>query len=94
MIHLEERHLKIIKTILKRYPYTFFAFGSRVHGTQKPFSDLDICVQEDLPDLTKSYLQMDFEESNLPFKVDLVEWNKISKNFQKLIKKDLNQIKL
>jgi len=29
MIAIEERHLNIIKNILKQYPYTFYAFGSR-----------------------------------------------------------------
>jgi uncharacterized protein len=94
MIHMEERHLKAVQNILKKYPYTFFVFGSRVHGTQKNFSDLDLCVKEDLSDLTKCYLQMDFDESNLPFKVDIIEWNKISKDFQSLIEKDLIQIYL
>lgn len=92
MIHLEKRHLQIILDILSKYPYTFFAFGSRVRGTQKPFSDLDLCVEEDLPELTKCYLQAEFDESDLPFKVDIIEWNKISKDFQQMIKNDLRKI--
>lgn len=92
MIHIEERHLKIIRDILKKYPYTFFAFGSRVQGTHKTFSDLDLCVKEELSDLTKGDLEEEFEESMLPFKVDIIEWNKISKDFQSLIEKDLQKI--
>jgi predicted nucleotidyltransferase len=89
MIHVEERHLKIIREILSKYPYKFYAFGSRVHGNCKPFSDLDICAMETIPELTKCYLEEAFEESNLPFKVDIIEWNKISKDFRSLIKNDL-----
>jgi len=92
MIHVEGRHLKMIHDILDHYPYTFFAFGSRVHGTQKPFSDLDICIKGELPELTKCYLQEEFDESDLPFKIDLVEWSKISKEFRSLIEKDLQKI--
>jgi predicted nucleotidyltransferase len=92
MIYLEERHLKIIKEILSKYPYTFYAFGSRVLGTHKPFSDLDICAMDDIPTITKGYLEEAFEESDLPFKIDIIEWNKISKEFQTLIKKDLVEL--
>lgn len=30
-------------------------------------------------------LNHDFDESNLPFKVDVVDWNNINDSFQKLI---------
>lgn len=89
MIHVEERYLKIILKIVSPYPYKFYAFGSRVRGTNKSFSDLDICVLDDIPELTKCYLEEAFEESNLPFKIDIIEWNKISQDFQSLIKNDL-----
>ena len=89
MIYVEKRHLKIIHEIISKYPYIFYAFGSRVEGTHQPFSDLDLCVMENIPELDKSYLEEAFEESNLPFKVDVIEWHKISKDFQGIIKNDL-----
>lgn len=92
MIQVEERHLRIIRNILSDYPYTFCAFGSRVKGSNKPFSDLDLCIMEDIPELAKCYLVEAFEESNLPFKVDVLEWNKISKEFQTQIKNDLMKL--
>ncbi len=85
MIHLEERHLRIIQSILAHYPYTFYAFGSRVQGTHKPLSDLDLCSMEDIPELELFYLKEKFEESDLPFKIDIIEWNKISQRFQAII---------
>ena len=57
-----------------------FAFGSRVHGRNlKPFSDLDLCLKDEEPvPPTSSELAADFEDSLLPFKVDLVDWATIS----------------
>lgn len=92
MIHLEARHRAIIQTILAKYPYIFYAFGSRVQGTHKPFSDLDLCVLEDIPITIKCQLEGEFEESNLPFKVDIIEWNKISEDFKALIKNQLTKL--
>ncbi len=89
MIYIDEKHRAIIKNILDKFPYQFYAFGSRVQGTYKPFSDLDICCMSDLNESEKSKLSTEFEESNLPFKVDLIEWNKISTDFQNMIRTDL-----
>lgn len=89
MIHMEERHLQILEQILSQYQYYFFAFGSRVKGTEKRFSDLDLCYKENIPSVTISKLEEDFEESNLPFKVDIVNWNYCSNDFRSLIEKDM-----
>ena len=50
--------------------------GSRVSGRAKSFSDLDLVVMGDGPlDLrTLGQLRDAFDESNLPFAVDIVEW--------------------
>jgi predicted nucleotidyltransferase len=89
MIQMEERHLQILRQILSQYPYAFFIFGSRVKGTQKRFSDVDLCYKEKIPSAVISKLEEDLEESNLPFKVDLVNWELCSDDFKKLIEKDM-----
>ncbi len=89
MIQLETRHRTIIKDILARYPYQFYAFGSRVNGTAQPVSDLDLCYKGDIPLSDLGNLQEEFEESDLPFKVDLVAFDQCSQEFKKLIEKDL-----
>jgi hypothetical protein len=89
MIHMEERDRKIVMDILAKYPYTFCAFGSRVHGNPWKFSDLDLCFFEAIPVSVLSQLKEDFEESWLPYKVDLVDWNMCDKDFQSVITKDL-----
>jgi predicted nucleotidyltransferase len=89
MIYAEERHIKIIMDILAKYPYNFFAFGSRVKGNQREFSDLDICFFDNIPWDVRSTIEEDFEESNLPYKVDLVDFHMCEKNFQDIIRKDM-----
>ena len=86
---MENRHLDIVKTILKKYPYTFYAFGSRVRGKEKKLSDLDVCFIEDIPGHIISHIEEDFENSDLPYKVDIVNWHVCDESFQNLIRKDL-----
>ncbi len=66
-----------------------YLFGSRARGTGKPFSDIDLAFasSEDLSvelALLRDYL----EESNLPYKVDLLEYQKADRNLQEIIKKE------
>ena len=93
MLQIENRHQKIINSILSRYPYTFYAYGSRVKGTAGKLSDLDLCYHEEIPWNVFSHIKEDFENSSLPFRVDLVSWKLMGSDFQELIKGDLVLIK-
>lgn len=68
-----------------------FAFGSRVHGTARPFSDLDLVVQSDAPlELVRlGALRSAFSESDLPIKVDVVDWSQLSPAFQRAIEREM-----
>jgi predicted nucleotidyltransferase len=90
---MEPRHLKIVEDILSKYPYTFYAYGSRAKGMQKRLSDLDLCTKDPVPFNIKSHIEEDFEESNLPFLVTLLDWRYISPEFREIIQKDLVLIK-
>ncbi len=79
----------IIWDILSHYPYSFLAFGSRVKGSHRTYSDLDLCYQADIPDAIIASLMDDFEQSDLPFKVDMVAWKRCSAEFQQMIQDDL-----
>ena len=92
MIKLENKHLKILKQILTKYPHTFYIFGSRSKGKVSKFSDIDLCYKESIPKEILARIRFDLEDSNLPFFVDLVYWNNMSKGFQKLIEKDLTPL--
>lgn len=88
-LSLEPRHLKEVKNILEKFVphHEVWAFGSRVTGKAKEYSDLDLTVisKKPLPLKTMSLMKEAFSESNLPFKVDLVDWSLISEEFQKVI---------
>lgn len=92
MIQIDEKHLKILLAILKKYPYSFYAFGSRVKGEQQKFSDLDLCYKEFIPLNILNQIKSDLNESNLPFNVDLIDYLAASEDFQNLIKNDLIKI--
>ncbi|HEX9080610.1 MAG TPA: nucleotidyltransferase domain-containing protein [Desulfuromonadaceae bacterium] len=78
MLDLTPEHLAEVRRILRLHVSgrTVRAFGSRVQGTAKPFSDLDLVVMGDEPlDFRQlAALKDAFAESNLPFRVDVVEW--------------------
>jgi predicted nucleotidyltransferase len=79
----------IVKDILKRYlpRHQVWAFGSRVQGAHKPFSDLDIAVISEQPMELSLLAAVNeaFSESNLPWKVDVVDWMSVSDAFRRLI---------
>lgn len=89
MIQIEEKYQKIIKDILSKYPYSFYAFGSRAKGKAKKFSDLDICFFSNIPWNVKSHIDEDFEESDIPYTVDLIDLSLCDESFRNLIQKDL-----
>jgi len=89
MIDLAERHLETIRRILGEHAAgcEVRAFGSRVSGTAKEYSDLDLAIigEEKLPRRVKMLLREAFEESDLPFRVDIVDYNAISDSFRSII---------
>lgn len=87
-IQMNKVDWKILQQILSKYPYEFYAYGSRVKGTAGKFSDLDICYY-DVPDLVIGDIREELESSDLPFIVELVNWKNMRLAFQKVIKKDL-----
>jgi len=64
------------------------AFGSRVTGKAKPFSDLDLAIMGDEPLSleTRSRLEEAFSNSELPWKVDILDWSQTDTGFLNKIK--------
>jgi predicted nucleotidyltransferase len=64
-----------------------WAFGSRAAGTAKPYSDLDLALIGETPLSldTLAALREAFSESDLPWKVDLVDWATTNAAFRKVI---------
>ena len=71
-LQIAKQDYQILSRILKSYPYQFFAYGSRVKGTARKFSDLDLCYQENIPSYKVVEIEEKLEESDLPFRVELV----------------------
>ena len=67
--------------------YEVRAFGSRVKWTAKDYSDLDLAVvgNEPLSLRQRGQLADAFEESNLPIRVDVLDWQSISERFRQVI---------
>jgi len=66
------------------------AFGSRVAGKAKPFSDLDLVVlgADPLAATELADVREAFRESDLPFKVDVVEWATTRDSFRRIIERE------
>ena len=82
-------YIDIVKQIvLKHIPkdnFAVFLFGSRAVGNAKPLSDIDIGILglEPLPTIIKVDLESDLEESIVPYKIDLIDFYKVDKDFKK-----------
>ncbi|WP_115298750.1 restriction endonuclease subunit S [Ectopseudomonas mendocina] len=91
-IDIRPDHWAIVRDILQRHvpQYAVWAFGSRAKWTAKEFSDLDLAIITDspLPLATSAALAEDFSESDLPWKVDIVDWAETSETFRKIIERD------
>lgn len=91
-IDLNPHDLDIVRAILMKFvpDREVWAFGSRVKWTAKPFSDLDLAIVGDqpLPNSVIADLTEAFDESELPIKVDVVDWATTSESFRKIIQTD------
>ncbi len=81
----------VVRILHEQVPDTeVWAFGSRAKRNAKPYSDLDLAL------ITRQPLSLDqlatiadaFATSDLPIRVDLVDWASISQSFRKLIEQD------
>ena len=72
LLQINSTDYHVLHQILSKYPYQFYAYGSRVKGTAHKLSDLDLCYQENIPDSVAFQIEAEFKESDLPFMVELV----------------------
>ncbi|MEA1960746.1 MAG: nucleotidyltransferase domain-containing protein [Bacillota bacterium] len=89
MIDITDRQRDIIINILKHYvpDREVWAFGSRVKGTAKSYSDLDLIVigESKMTINQLGELREAFQESELPFRVDVLDWHRTSPEFRRII---------
>ncbi len=70
--------------------FTVWAFGSRANWTASKYSDLDLVIMSETPlDLSLSAaVSDDFAESDLPFKVDVLDWSTTDEDFRQIIEQN------
>ena len=86
------RDLETVRAVLRRIVpgVEVRVFGSRVRGAARPVSDLDLAIMTDrpLPLETTASLREAFRDSDLPFKVDFVDWAATSERFRAVIERE------
>ncbi len=85
-----EQRKTVLSLLEKHLPNTTaWVYGSRAKWTARPQSDLDMVVFATPEQSSRVFdLREAFEESNLPFRVDLFVWNDVPERFRKHIKQD------
>lgn len=65
------------------------AYGSRIKGTAQQYSDLDLALKGASPlELSKlGELKDTFANSDIPFKIEPLDFHRVSPDFQKIIEK-------
>ena len=92
MINLEKKYFLVLEKILEPLNKTFYVFGSRVKNSSRKYSDLDLAYKDELDFNLLLRVKAALSESDLPFKVDLVQLDE--SNFSELIKDDLLEFKV
>ena len=91
-VDIAPEHLAIVTEILRRHvpDHEVWAFGSRARLTAKRYSDLDLAIisAEPLSLLTSARLADDFSESDLPWRVDVLDWATTSASFRTIVERD------
>ncbi|MCY3934377.1 MAG: restriction endonuclease subunit S [Chloroflexi bacterium] len=83
-------HLEAVQCILRKHlpaGVMVSVFGSRANWTSKDSSDLDLAVQGTaaIDHETMARLEIAFEESDLPYTVDVVDLNRIGESFRQIV---------
>ncbi len=92
-IDLAPADLEVVRSILATHlpdDVGVLAFGSRAKWTAKEFSDLDLALKSNakLPSHLLADLNDAFSESDLPIKVDVLDWHAVAPSFQAIIDRD------
>lgn len=88
---IEQDQQRILEIITKYLPKAqIYLFGSRARKDNTPQSDIDIAIDNKIKIdfYTLSNIKEEIEESTIPFTVDVVDLNNISKELKDQILKD------
>lgn len=86
-IDIRPDHWRIVQRILQEHvpDLEVWAFGSRAKWSSKEFSGLDLAIvtDEPLPLDISAALNKAFSESDLRWRVDVVDWANVENKFKK-----------
>ena len=89
MIDLRPDHLALVQSILAAHvpQAEVRVYGSRVTGTAREYSDLDLVIvgRGKIDRKTLNRLDETFADSDLPFRVEVLDWQRISDPFRQEI---------
>ena len=92
-LDIQSQHLALLRKLLRQYlpRAEVWAYGSRVNGDGHEASDLDLVVRQpaDLKQGAAEFWELKeaLIESNLPIRVDVVDWAHIPESFHREIER-------
>jgi hypothetical protein len=92
-LQLDKEDYAILLNVLSKYPYRFYAYGSRSRGYASKYSDLDIICKKKIKARDMVSIREQLEESNITINVDLLDSNSCSHAFLKSIEKDIIELR-
>lgn len=98
-LDLREDHAAILLGVLRTHlpdGARAYVFGSRAHGGARRFSDLDLALEWDRPlgfDITGRIAEA-LSESDLPYKVDIIDLATVEPEFRARIAADCIQLEV
>lgn len=90
---ITEKEQSIIKDILRKYPYDFYYYGSRIKGDYTRGSDLDILTDK-ISYAELEEIETKFNESRIPYIVNISQKCNMDEKFYNLIKNDLVKVEI
>ena len=81
---------RVAENVLGGYDVDVYLFGSWANGTQRRTSDIDVAVDphRPLPPGTLSILRERFEESHIPYFVEVVDLSEIDAKFRAKVRRE------
>jgi len=82
---------KIIYSFLDPKDCQVFVFGSRTTGKARKFSDIDVGIKSSkpIPWWKLSAIEEALEESDLPYTIDVVDFNLVSEKFKQVAERKI-----
>lgn len=83
---IKEQIKDIVKRSLGGTNYKIFVFGSRATGENRQWSDIDLGILSEgkIPGHVMIKIEEELENSQIPYKIDLVDFRNVSDQFRKI----------